>query len=169
MISNAARTVVLKPGDTLLISNCGQTSEEALDALREGASRLRHALGLGEVVLFEHDIEVAALAPVTAAPDAVVLRVFDSEAVEQHRATLGTWLEANGIDPSTVVADWLSIEQAGDQRLIRYSVYRIDQDGRRLVDPRDQNQSWAVERVSPLVVDLHLSAGQMLTKRDESP
>ncbi|MDQ0933791.1 hypothetical protein [Streptomyces turgidiscabies] len=157
-MTDTTRTVVLKPGDTLLIGNLGQTSEDALDALHEGATRLRSALRLADVLLFEADIDTAAVSPVTPLPDAVVLRVFDRNAVAAHRETLAAWLKTNDIDPDQVADDWLSVEQSDGLRLIRYAAYRLTEDGRRLLDPRDGNRAWTVERVSPLVVDLDLPA-----------
>lgn len=163
MTDDAMRTVVLRPGDTLLIGNLGQTSEDALDALHEGLGQLRLALGLSSVTVFEQDVDVAAVAPVVPFPDAVVLRLFDREALAQHREVLADWLKANGIDVKTVAADWLSIEQAGAQRLIRYEAIRLNADGRRLIDPCDRHCVWTVERVSPLVVDLDVSEFDAVT------
>ncbi|WP_055527189.1 hypothetical protein [Streptomyces graminilatus] len=155
-MTDTTRTVVLKPGDTLLIGNLGQTSEDALDALHEGAARLRSALRLADVLLFEADIDTAAVAPLAPVPDAVVLRLFGREAVAAHRETLAAWLKANDIDPDLVADDWLSVEESAGLRLIRYAAYRLTKDGRRLRDPRDGDRAWTIERVSPLAVDLDL-------------
>lgn len=149
-----ARTVVLKPGDTLMIANLGQTAEDALDALHEGLERLRCALGLSSVVVFEADVDTTAVAPIEPLPDAVVLRVFDRESLTEHHEVLAAWVRANGIDPATVALEWLSIEQAGDRRLIRYPAFRQTPEGRHLRDPRSRGRSWTVERVVPLVIDL---------------
>ncbi|MGJ5898561.1 hypothetical protein ACSCBZ_42485 [Streptomyces niveiscabiei] len=43
-MTDASRTSLLKPGDTLLIGNVGQTGADALDALHEGMAKLRAAL-----------------------------------------------------------------------------------------------------------------------------
>ncbi|MDX3747464.1 hypothetical protein [Streptomyces sp. AK08-02] len=158
MTDTSARTVVLKPGDVLLVGNVGAMGEEAADALHEGLTQLRFALGLSSVAVFEQGIEAAALAPVVPMPDAVVLRLFGREALAEQREALAAWLKANGIDPDAVAADWLSIERAADQRLIRYEAFRLTKDGRRLRDPRDGDRAWTVERVAPLVVDLDLPA-----------
>lgn len=155
-MTDTTRTVVLKPGDTLLIGNAGQLDEEAVEALHEGLTQLSSALGLSSVAVFEEGIEAAALAPVVPMSDAVVVRVIGRRAVAQHRSVLAAWLKANGIDSDNVADQWLSIEQAGDLRLIRYEAYRLTEDGRRLLDPRDSEQAWAVERVSPMVVELDL-------------
>ncbi|MEU5442755.1 MULTISPECIES: hypothetical protein [Streptomyces] len=151
------RAVLLKPGDALLIGNVGTHEATALADLVEALAIVRQALGLSTVTVFGDDIEMAAAAPVVPASDAVVLRVFDREAVAEHRAELAEWLTSNGIDPSHVAADWLSIEQAGDHQLVRYPAYRLDQDGRHLRDPRARDRAWTVERVSPLVKPLSLS------------
>lgn len=168
-MTDTARTVVLKPGDTLYIGNVGQISGEVRGELYEGLAHLSAALGLNDVVLFLDDIDMAAVAPITPLPDAVVLRVFDRKAMAQHRKVLAAWLTANGIDPMTVSDQWLSIEQLGEQRLIRYTAYRTTPEGGRLIDPRDRNSGWTVERVSPLVVDLEIPAGQTVTEGDDSP
>ncbi|MFC8429903.1 hypothetical protein [Streptomyces sp. NPDC057253] len=167
MKDTSARTVVLKPGDVLLIGNIGVSSEDALDALHDGLLSLRHALALSSVAVFEEDINTAALAPLAPMPDAIVLRVFDRTTVPQHRAVLTAWLSANHIDPSTVASDWLSIEQEAGQRFIRYETFRLNDAGGKLIDPRDRDKAWTIERVSPLVIDLDLPAGQTVTDRDE--
>lgn len=158
MTDTSAHTVVLKPGDVLLVGNVGAMGDEAVDALHEGLTQLRFALSLSSVAVFEQDIETAALAPIVPWSDAVVCRLFSREALAEQREALAAWLKANGIDPGSVAADWLSIERAADQRLIRYEAYRLNEDGRRLRDPRSPDQAWTVERVSPLVVDLDLPA-----------
>lgn len=168
MTDASGRVVVLKPGDALYLGNLGQHDYDHV-VLTEGLRFLSEALGLTSVMVFEQDIDLAAAAPVVPASDAVVLRVFDRKAMAEHREELAAWLTANGIDPMTVADQWLSIEQAGDQRLIRYAAYRLTSDGRRLTDPRSQDYGWTVERVSPLVIDLNLSAGQTVTDRDENP
>jgi hypothetical protein len=155
-MTDTTRTVVLKPGDALLIGNVGQTSEDAIAALREGAGLLRSALGLAGIALFEGDIDVAAGAPIAPMRDAVVLRVIDHEAMAQHSEALADWIEANGIDPHTVSPEWLTIEQAGDQRFIRYPMLRRTEGGRLVSDPRCPDRVWTVERVTPLVIDLDL-------------
>jgi hypothetical protein len=157
-MTDASHAVVLKPGDTLLIGNLGQTSDDALDALHEGLAKLRSALGLGDVFVFERDIDAAALTPIAPLPDAAVVRVFDREALRQHRDALGPWLKVNGIDPEMVADEWLSIEEASGQRFIRYPAFRLTQDGRRLIDPRLPDRAWTVERVSPLIIDLDLAS-----------
>ena len=165
-MTDHARTVLLKPGDTLLIGNTGDLDDETLAELPAVLASLRHALALTTVTVFEQDIEVAAVTSVRPAPDAVVLRVFDRTAVAQHRAVLAAWLSANHIDPHTVADTWLSIEQTASLRFIRYEAYRLDDAGCRLIDPRDPDRAWTVERVSPLVIDLDLPAGQTATDRD---
>ncbi|MFF5186454.1 hypothetical protein ACFY30_22205 [Streptomyces sp. NPDC000345] len=165
-MTDTTRAVVLKPGDALLIGNVNGLEEDALEALNDGLVQLRFALGLSSVAVFEGNIEAAALAPVTPMSDAVVVRVFDRDAVKQHRETLAKWLTTNGIDPAAVADQWLSIEQTDAGRLIRYPAYRLSEEGQRLVDPRDPGRAWTVERVSPLVIDLDLTEGQMVTQGD---
>lgn len=169
MTTDATRTVVLKPGDVLLIGNVGQLDDETLAGLPDTLGPLAQALGLGTVTVFEHDIHLTAATPVTPLPDAVVLTVFYREAVARHREELAAWLSANGIDPMTVADGWLSIEQDGDQRFIRYPAYRLTHDGRRLRDPRDPDRAWTVERTSPLAIDLDLPEARTATERDEIP
>ncbi|MFE6001961.1 hypothetical protein ACFQ6C_34765, partial [Streptomyces sp. NPDC056454] len=79
--------------------------------------------------------------------------------VMEHREALAQWLQGNGIDPKAVALDWLSIERAGDKQLIRYLTHRVNEDGRRLVDPRHPNEAWKDERVTPLLVNLDIPAG----------
>lgn len=165
-MTDHARTVLLKPGDTLLIGNTGDLDDETLAELPAVLASLRHALALANVTVFEQDIEVAAVTPVQPAADAVVLRLFDRIAVAQHRAVLAAWLTANRIDPATVADTWLSIEQTAGLRLIRYEAYRRDDAGCKLIDPRDPDRAWTVERVSPLVIDLNLPASAPDTQRD---
>jgi hypothetical protein len=155
-MTDATRTVVLKPGDTLLIGNAGQLDQEHYDLLPEALTPLVQALGLSTVTVFDTDIEAAAVAPSAPLPDAVVLRVFDYEAMAQHSKALADWIEANGIDPHTVSPEWLTIEQAGDQRFIRYPMLRRTEGGRLVTDPRCLDRVWTVERVTPLVIDLDL-------------
>lgn len=155
-MSDSNRIVVLKPGDVLLVGNVGTLDADALGSLPDMLSPLVKALGLANVTMFEHDIQTAASEPTTPESDAVVLRVFNHEAVTRHRAELAHWLQANGIDNAKVALDWLTIEQAGDLRFIRYPAFRMAADGRPLVDPRDHTRAWTVERIAPLVVDLEL-------------
>ncbi|MET8982127.1 hypothetical protein ABZX85_41745 [Streptomyces sp. NPDC004539] len=151
-----SRVVLLQPGDHLLIGNLKALGDEGLEALHEVLPRLREALRLGGVVAFEDDVTIASALPLVPASDAVVLRVFERETVEENFRVLAAWVEANGIDPETVAADWLTIELHGEQRLIRYRAYRTTADGRRLRDPGDRSRAWTIERVAPLLVDLEL-------------
>lgn len=165
-MTDANRIVILKPGDILHIGNVGTLDADTLDSLPDTLSPLAKALGLATVTVFEHDIQATASEPATPQPDAVVLRVFDREAVTRHRAELASWLQANGLDHTMVAADWLTIEQAGDLRFIRYLAFRMSANGHKVVDPRDAHRAWTVERVAPLVVDLDLPGAANMTEGD---
>lgn len=158
MSSNAACVVLVKPGDVLLIGNVGTLAD--METVGAAAARLRSALGLVQVAMFAEDIDVAAVTPSTSlAPASVsttVLEVIDRAAIDKHRDALAQWLTANHVDPRTVVPEWLSIELAGEQRLIRYQVFRTTADGMKLTDPRDPDRAWTEDRTAPLLVDLNL-------------
>ncbi|MGP4092978.1 winged helix-turn-helix domain-containing protein [Nonomuraea sp. KM90] len=54
---SSTRIIIVRPGDVLAIGNCGEVSERAAAT----ASALRDQLRLSEVLLFEGDIDMAAL------------------------------------------------------------------------------------------------------------
>jgi hypothetical protein len=84
-----------------------------------------------------------------------VLRLIRRPEIEQHRTTLCGWLTANGVvDVNHVVDQWLSIEDDNGRTVIRYCAYKIDAEGRCLLDPDDDTRAWTEERTVPLVLDL---------------
>jgi len=55
--------------------------------------------------------------------------------------TVQAWLRANGIDPDDVPVDSeLVIEDSAFGMAIRYQAYRLNEDGRRYVDPDDPDR-----------------------------
>lgn len=84
-----------------------------------------------------------------------VLRLIRASEIALHRAQLCDWLTANGIDPKTVRDTWISVEEIdGSAPVIRYPAFKVDSNGRRMVDPDDETQSWTEQRTGALTVAL---------------
>lgn len=64
------------------------------------------------------------------------------------------WLSNNGIDPSEVTEQPVTVETLDNgQRIIRYTVYLRDETGHRYVDPKDRNRAAQEERTTPLAAE----------------
>jgi hypothetical protein len=63
--------------------------------------------------------------------------------IERHRPALCGWAEANGIDPKTIALAPITLRPDGDQAVIEYQAFVLDEDGRRLFD-RDQQDALTV-------------------------
>ncbi|MGA5635067.1 hypothetical protein [Streptomyces lydicamycinicus] len=83
-----------------------------------------------------------------------VLALYRSTDIAEHREALCEWIKVNGIDPKVVSDRWISVEEQGGRRVIRYRALKHTPDGRRLVDPDDPDQAWAEERTAPLLTGL---------------
>jgi hypothetical protein len=65
---DSARVVLIKPGDVLLIGNVGELTDEAIQQAGPVVAALKDTLGLAEVLIFEADIDLAAVTPAQQAP-----------------------------------------------------------------------------------------------------
>lgn len=159
-MSDARRVVLIKPGDVLLIGNVGELDPFAIEAAHHAVGQLRSALSLAHVLLFDEDIDLAAVTPAatTTPAAATVVTLLDRSTIDRHREVITRWLRGNGVDVDQAADRWVSIELANGQRVIRYRQYRVSPDGHRLVDPDDATQGWTEERVVPLTVELDLPA-----------
>lgn len=57
------RVVLIKPGDVLFIGNVGELTEEVAAEVSAALVKVKNALALAEIFVFEADIDVAAAAP----------------------------------------------------------------------------------------------------------
>ncbi len=83
-----------------------------------------------------------------------MLALYRTDDLHEHREALCEWLKANDVAPHTVALGWISVEDDGGQRSIRYRAFRTTSTGSRLVDPDDSHQAWTEERIAPLRTDL---------------
>lgn len=84
-----------------------------------------------------------------------VLRLIRGDELALNRATLCDWLTANNIDPKIVRPAWVSVEEIdGSSPVIRYSAFKVDSNGRKLVDPGDDTLVWTEQRTGALIVAL---------------
>jgi hypothetical protein len=58
-MTDATRVVLIKPGDVLLIGNVGENVD--YEALPDLAEKLKSALGIAHVAIFEADIDLASV------------------------------------------------------------------------------------------------------------
>ncbi|MER8220329.1 hypothetical protein ABTZ58_06975 [Streptomyces sp. NPDC094143] len=79
--------------------------------------------------------------------------VITATDIEQHRAALCAWAEANGIDPKTIALSPFTICTRGDHAVIEYRAFLVDEEGRRLFD-RDEQDALTVTRTARLVSPL---------------
>ncbi|MEU7597291.1 hypothetical protein AB0B79_30305 [Streptomyces sp. NPDC039022] len=84
----------------------------------------------------------------------VVLALYRTEDLHEHREALCEWPMANGLEPRGVALRWISVEEDGERRFIRYGGFRHGLDGRRIVDPDAPDRAWTEERTAPLRTDL---------------
>jgi hypothetical protein len=90
--------------------------------------------------------------------------VITPQDIWQHRTALHAWAEANGIDPDTVAVAPITIRQRGDHSVIEYQAFALDEGGRTLVDPQQDDQPLTIKRTTRLVSGLALhgiDAGQL--------
>ncbi|MCX4886054.1 hypothetical protein [Streptomyces sp. NBC_00847] len=86
--------------------------------------------------------------------DPVIVRVVTPDQITAHNDTLQAWVKANGIEPRRVAVKPITIEQDGEQQLIRYHQLRTMADGRHVRDPHNADEVWTVERTAPLTTPL---------------
>ncbi|CAM5681742.1 hypothetical protein ADK47_24400 [Streptomyces rimosus subsp. rimosus] len=84
----------------------------------------------------------------------MVLALYRTDDLHEHREALCEWLKANNAAPHTVALRWISVEDDGSQRSIRFHTFRTTATGSRLIDPDDPSQAWTEERTAPLRTDL---------------
>lgn len=90
--------------------------------------------------------------------------VITPQDFRQHRMALHAWAEANGIDPGTVAVAPITIWQRGDHSVIEYQAFVLSEQGRKIVDPQQDDQPLTVKRTTRLVSSLALhgiDAGQL--------
>ena len=73
---------------------------------------------------------------------------------EEERIALCEWLTANGIDPKTVPlhSSFSVLEDAG-AKVIHYQECVLTADGRKQVDPEDNESVWIRDATAPCTVD----------------
>lgn len=59
--ANESRVVLVKPGDLLVLGNVGEMTSESLAAMQDAINALKEKLRLAGVVLFESDVDLAAV------------------------------------------------------------------------------------------------------------
>jgi hypothetical protein len=90
-----------------------------------------------------------------------VLRLLHTADIAAHRTAVCDWAKANGLDPQLLSDDWISIEEADSGAvMIRYKRFKVDPQGRRVIDPDDRSRPWTEELTIFQVVALPaLAAG----------
>lgn len=73
---------------------------------------------------------------------------------EERRVALCEWLTANGIDPNTVpLHSSFSVLEDTGVKTIRYQECVLTADGRKQVDPEDNESVWIRDATAPCTVE----------------